>query len=72
MKHKILPKMSFDTSRPSGTGRPRVEVIDKLRRALAARFENSDVDAGQSSMADLDLMIGLADGNNGIVNYWLR
>lgn len=72
IKHKVLPKIAFDTARPAGSGRSRREVMDELRSDLMERFENSKVDLESSSVGDLDRMIALADGNNGIVNYWLR
>lgn len=72
IRHKVLPKMAFDTARPAGSGRPRREILVDLRGALAKRFEGTDVDMSASSVAELDRMIRLAEGNNGIVNYWLR
>lgn len=72
VKHKILPKIAFDTARPAGSGRPRREVLLELRAELERRFENAGLDKDTSCVADLDRMIRLADGNNGIVNYWLR
>lgn len=72
IKHKILPKMAFDTARPAGSGRPRRELLLELRAALDQRFDGAAFDKEMSSVADLDRMIRLADGNNGIVNYWLR
>lgn len=72
VKHKILPKMAFDTARPANTGRPRREILLELRAELERRFENAGLDKDTSSLADLDRMIRLAEGNNGIVNYWLR
>ncbi len=72
IKHKILPKIAFDTARPAGSGRSRREIMDELRHELMERFEETNVDPESGSVGDLDRMIGLADGNNGIVNYWLR
>lgn len=72
IKHKILPKIAFDTTRPAGSGRPRRELLLELRAELDRRFENGRLDHDTSSVADLDRMIRLSDGNNGIVNYWLR
>ncbi len=72
IKHKMLPKIAFDTARPAGNGRPRRELLLELRAEMAKRFENAEIDPDISSVADLDRMIRLADGNNGIVNYWLR
>ncbi|MCV0415129.1 MAG: AAA family ATPase [Brevundimonas sp.] len=72
IKHKILPKIAFDTARPTGGGRPRRELLLELRAELEQRFENAGLDKDTSSVADLDRMIRLAEGNNGIVNYWLR
>lgn len=72
IRHKVLPKMAFDSARPSGSGRARREILVDLRGELAERFEGTDVDMSASSVAELDRMIHLAEGNNGIVNYWLR
>ena len=72
IKHKILPKIAFDTARPAGSGRPRRELLLELRAKLEQRFENAGLDKDTSSVADLDRMIRLSEGNNGIVNYWLR
>lgn len=72
IKHKILPKVAFDTARPAGSGRSRREILDELRGELMGRFEGSNLDPEVSSVGDLGRMISLADGNNGIVNYWLR
>lgn len=72
VKHKILPKIAFDTARPGGSGRPRRELLDELRTELAQRFEGSSLDLETSCVGELGRMIRLADGNNGIVNYWLR
>lgn len=72
IKHKILPKIAFDSARPAGSGRPRRELLLELRADLDQRFDGAGLDAETSSVADLDRMIRLADGNNGIVSYWLR
>lgn len=72
VKHKILPKIAFDTARPAGSGRSRRELLDKLRTELKRRFEGTRLDLEASCVADLGRMIRLADGNNGVVNYWLR
>lgn len=72
IKHKILPKIAFDTARPSSSGRPRRELLDDLRTELAQRFEGTGLDPETSSVGDLARMIRLADGNNGIISYWLR
>lgn len=72
IRHKILPKIAFDTSRPSGSGRSRREVLLEVRAELAHRFEDAGLDQETSSVAELDRMIRLAEGNNGIVSYWLR
>lgn len=72
IKHKILPKIAFDTARPAGSGRPRRELLLELRAKLEQQFENAGLDKDTSSVADLDRMIRLSEGNNGIVNYWLR
>lgn len=72
IKHKILPKIGFDSARPAGNGRSRRELLLDLSDELGRRFENVGLDAETSSVADLERMIKLADGNNGIVNYWLR
>lgn len=72
IRHKILPKMAFDTSRPSGSGRSRSDILEELRGDLAKRFEGTDVDRDASSVTELGRMIRLAEGNNRIVNYWLR
>jgi energy-coupling factor transporter ATP-binding protein EcfA2 len=71
-KHKILPKIAFDTSRSAGSGRPRREVLLELRAEMDRRFEDADLDQETSSVAELDRMIMLSEGNNGIINYWLR
>lgn len=72
IKHKILPKIAFDSARPSGNGRSRRELLTDLSGELSKRFENAGLDSDTSSIAELERMIKLADGNNGIVNYWLR
>lgn len=72
IRHKILPKMAFDASRPAGSGRVRRELLVELRGELAKRFEGTDVVINAGSVAELDRMIRLAEDNNGIVNYWLR
>ena len=72
IKHKILPKIGFDSARPAGNGRSRRELLMDLSAELGRRFENVGLDAETSSVADLERMIKLAEGNNGIVNYWLR
>lgn len=72
IKHKIFPKIAFDTSRPAGSGRPRRELLDELQTELAQRFEGTGLDPETSCVGELGRMIRLAEGNNGIVNYWLR
>lgn len=72
IKHKILPKIAFDTARPAGNGRSRRELLDTMRTELVQRLEGTNVDLNESSIAELERMIRLADGNNGIINYWLR
>lgn len=72
IRHKILPKMAFDGARPAGSGRARRDILVELRGEIAKHFEGTDVDIGTGSVAELDRMIRLAEGNNGIVNYWLR
>ncbi|WSG73685.1 hypothetical protein U8P80_20085 [Rhizobium beringeri] len=72
LKHKILPKIAFDSARPAGNGRSRRELLMDLSAELGKRFENAGLDPDTSSVADLERMIKLAEGNNGIVNYWLR
>ena len=72
VKHKMLPKIAFDTARPAGSGRPRREILENLRAELAQRLEGTGVDRETSCVGDIGRMIGLADGNNGIINYWLR
>lgn len=72
IRHKILPKMAFDAARSAGSGRARREILVELRDELAKRFESAEVDKNAGCVAELDRMIRLADGNNGIVNYWLR
>lgn len=72
IRHKILPKMAFDAARPTGSGRVRKDILIELRNELARRFEGMDVDANVGSVAELDRMIRIAEGNNGIINYWLR
>jgi AAA domain (dynein-related subfamily) len=73
VKHKILPKIAFDTNRPAADGRKRREILLELRTELAARFGQLDPGAGEeNSVAVLDRLIDLADGNNGVANYWLR
>lgn len=72
IKHKILPKIAFDSARPAGSGRPRRELLLELRADLDRQFDGAGLDAETRSVADLDRMIRLADGNNGIVSYWLR
>jgi hypothetical protein len=72
IRHKILPKMAFDAARPTGNGRARRDILVELRGELAKRFEGTDVDMDAGSVAELDRMIRLAEGNNGVVNYWLR
>lgn len=72
IRHKILPKMAFDAARSAGSGRARREILVDLRGELAKRFEGTGVDKDAGCVAELDRMIRLAEGNNGIVNYWLR
>ena len=72
IRHKILPKMAFDAARPAGSGRARRDILVELRGELAKRFEGTDAGIATGSVAELDRMIRLAEGNNGIVNYWLR
>ena len=72
IKHKILPKMAFDTARPAGSGRPRIEILGELRLELSKRFESTEIDPETSSVSELGRMMRLAEGNSGIVNYWLR
>lgn len=72
IRHKILPKIAFDTARPTGSGRPRREVLLELRAELARRLEDANLDPKTGSVAELDRMIRLAEGNNGIISYWLR
>lgn len=72
VKHKILPKIAFDSARPAGNGRSRRELLTDLSAELGKRFGNAGLDPNTSSVADLERMIKFAEGNNGIVNYWLR
>lgn len=72
IKHKILPKLAFDCARPAANGRPRRELLMELSAELTKRFENAGLDTNTSSVSDLGRMIKLAEGNNGIINYWLR
>jgi len=72
IKHKILPKLAFDSARPAANGRPRRELLMELSAELTKRFENAALDPDTSSVTDLERMIKLAEGNNGIINYWLR
>ncbi|MGO7375078.1 MULTISPECIES: McrB family protein [Rhizobium] len=72
VKHKILPKIAFDSARPAGNGRSRRELLMDLSAELSKRFEDAGLDPDTSSVADLERMIKFAEGNNGIVNYWLR
>lgn len=62
--------MAFDTARPAGNGRARREILVELRDELSKRFEGTNV---QMDTQQRCLCIGLllAEGNNGIVNYWL-
>lgn len=72
IKHKILPKLAFDSARPAANGQPRRELLMELSAELTKRFENAALDPDTSSVSDLERMIKLAEGNNGIINYWLR
>ena len=72
IKHKVLPKIAFDTARPAGNGRSRRELLTEFRTELVQRFEVASLDAETSCIGELARMIRLAEGNNGIVNYWLR
>ncbi|TAZ88217.1 hypothetical protein ELH67_32165 (plasmid) [Rhizobium ruizarguesonis] len=73
VKHKILPKIAFDTARPAGDGRKRRDILLELRAELDARLGQVDYSTGEeSSVHALDRLIALADGNNGIANYWMR
>jgi len=72
IRHKILPKIAFDTARPTGSGGPRRDVLLEFRAELARRFENAGLEPETSNVVELDRMIRLAEGNNGIVSYWLR
>lgn len=72
IRHKILPKLAFDAARSASSGRTRRDILVELRGELAKRFEGTDVDTDAGSITELDRIIRLAEGNNGIVNYWLR
>ncbi len=72
IKHKMLPKIAFDTARPSGSGRPRRDILEGLRSELAQRFAGTSVVQEESCVSDIARMISMAEGNNGIVNYWQR
>lgn len=72
IKHKILPKLAFDSARPAANGRSKRELLMELSAELGKRFENAGLDPETSSVAELERIIKLADANNGIVNYWLR
>src|SRR3546814_6191432 len=52
IKHKILPKIAFDTARPAGSGRSRRELLDEFRTELTRRFEGTRLDLEASCVAD--------------------
>src|SRR3546814_3501832 len=52
IKHKILPKIAFDTARPAGIGRSRRELLDEFRTELPRRFEVTSLDLEARSVAD--------------------
>lgn len=73
VRQKILPKIALDTSRPTAGGRKRRDVLLALREALADRLGSPEAGSdGESSVKVLDRLIALSDGNNRVVNYWMR
>ena len=73
VRQKILPKITLDMGRPAGDGRKRRDVLLALREALADRLEELDTQSGEGrSVESLDRLIAMADGNNGVANYWMR
>lgn len=71
--HKILPKVTLDTSRSAADGRNRRDVLLSLRGAFVERLGDSKTVADEdSAVTKLNRIVSLADGNHGVANYWMR
>src|SRR3546814_9343985 len=57
IKHKILPKIAFDTARPAGSGRSRRELHAEFRTELHRRFEGKSTELEGRCVADLGGLI---------------
>ena len=71
--HKVLPKVTLDTARTGSDGRNRRDILvgmrDYLRRSIKPETLAGNV---EDCVVLLDRVIAVAEGNNGIANYWLR
>lgn len=70
--HKVLPKLTLDTTR-TGDGRNRRDILIGMRDHLDANLDRKALPPNvEDCVAILDRLIAAAEGNNGIANYWLR
>ncbi len=73
MLHKVLPKLTMDTSRIGANGLSRREILVSLRDYLDTGIDRAKLSPGADDcVAMLDRLIAAAEGNNGIASYWLR
>ena len=71
--HKVLPKLTMDTSRVGANGLNRREILINLRDRLDSGIEREKLAPGADDcVVMLDRLIAAAEGNNGIASYWLR
>lgn len=71
--HKVLPKLTLDLSRTGSNGHPRRDILLALRAEVADHLQGLDhKEVTESCIEAIDQLIAVADGNNGIANYWLR
>lgn len=71
--HKVLPKLMLDLGRTAANGKSRRDILLEMRAEMAETLEGMDLQAvSESSVDALDQLIGAADSNNGIANYWSR
>ncbi|WP_201581524.1 hypothetical protein [Psychrobacter glacincola] len=71
--HKVLPKLLFDGRKIDNQGRLREDIL----RAMSMHLQNelnglSFYDDADSSIAELLKVIGNAEANDWVVNYWSR
>ena len=71
--HKVLPKLLFDGRKIDNQGRLREDTL----RAMSMHLQNelnglSFYDDADSSIAELQKVIGNAEANDWVVNYWSR